>query len=321
MGIVSRLIANCRRWIRRLSPWSDNKGEQFNWPTGTFVSLDPDRIADDLKLIEKAELNGTLNLPTKTDTIFDGPQQEVRVEINSGVANTIADANVRVAEFTKQIRAVNVESDVRSLQELPGALRRSIESWLETEDINDALPQLRQTFESAKEALQRFKQRHGLVRPPMAVERGFWTTVILFSLMLQVLVNANFFANAHPQGFLGGVIYAGLFAFLDVVVAFLLGNGVRQCNRRELLYRVRGWISVSLALFWCLCFNLFVAHYRVAMQSPDFLKNPAFDPFATAYMSIVEAPFRLTDLSTVLLFAFGQSNIDNNENGKHEQSG
>ena len=200
MTLISRFRAACRRWVQRLSAWFARSPAKpdFNWPTGTFTPLDTDTIAADLDLDTKAALNGEHGLPHHTDTAFDGPQHQIIVEINNGVAQTIADANVRVAELSSHIRATNVDRNVQDLHNLPNDLERTATNWVDTEEITDALPQLRAHFASAKTALQEFKNRHGLVRPPMDVDRRFARTAVFFFLVLQVLINANFFADAHP---------------------------------------------------------------------------------------------------------------------------
>jgi len=144
--------------------------------------------------------------------------------------------------------------------------------------------------------LQFFMSEAGLVRdatyPDSKLEHF---AVILLIVVVECLMNAYFFSQAHSLGLLGGALQMALISVANVGVGVLIGAlGIRQLGDRKLSRRIVGFVSAGAFVVFLIGFNLAVAHYRdVLAVAPDV----AISMTVTALMN---QPFSLSFESSVL---------------------
>ncbi|KQW36580.1 hypothetical protein ASC76_18160 [Rhizobacter sp. Root404] len=121
---------------------------------------------------------------------------------------------------------------------------------------------------------------------------------LLFVLIvLEGACNATFFAQGLTTGLLGGFVWAGILAALNVTVAYLLGLfGVRYLNHRHFGWKLLGVLCSVAALAAMMAIGLGIAHYR------DALTSEALDPAKSASQAYMASPVQLADISSWSLF-------------------
>ena len=301
-----RLFETLRRWIRAIFPGSSEPPDGGIGPEGDFPPVDPVRLAKELKLEELAEKNGRHELPRTQDMQFDGPQQQVILRITDGVARTIAKENTVFVEFTRAIQQTvideSLESDIRAYSK---DFTAQFRNWV-AGNVTENLSVLRERVRALQRTVREFQERENFSRPPIDVNRMLLGLVVLWSAVFQAGANGLFFMGAHPQGFAGGMSRALIFAMTDIVVVCLLAMGARFWNARILWQRIAGGVAGVLVVIWCGVLNLFVAHYRMAMDPDALLSDPeSFTPFQEAITSFLSAPLGFNEVIAVGMFVLG----------------
>ena len=303
---MRNFFESLRRWLRSIFPGPSEPPDSGIGPEGDFPPVDVVRVAKELKLEEQAEKNAKHEIPRTVATRFDGPQEQVRLWITDGVASTIARENTTFVEFTRGIQQTvideSLESDVRAY---PAAFTAQFQQWVAT-NVTENLSALRERVHAVQRTVVEVQERAGLSRPPIDVDRGVLVLRVAACAAVQAAANALFFMGANEQGFIGGLGQAVMFALTDIAVVVCLGSLARHWNARIVWQRIPGGIAGVLVVIWCAGFNLFVAHYRMAMSAPEFLKDPVnFSPFLDAIETFGSTPFGISEVEALGMCVIG----------------
>ncbi len=99
---------------------------------------------------------------------------------------------------------------------------------------------------------------------------------------------------------------AAFLAALDIMLSFGFGYCVRWFNARDLWQRIAGCGAGALTAGWGIAFNLFVAHYRMAMDQEMFMNNPReFNAFPMALETLANSPLGVDQVDALFLFILG----------------
>jgi len=130
-----------------------------------------------------------------------------------------------------------------------------------------------------------------------------WQFILFFlvvPLVLESLLNGNFFAEASDFGLIGGAATAVIISALNIALGFFMGVGpARYCQHVK-----------SSHLFWALpayagmialivLFNLAVGHYREML-----IANPDSRSYQVM-LRVMESPFAIYDIKSVALVIIG----------------
>jgi hypothetical protein len=245
-------------WWRRLSR---RKVEPFDFTQANFPRIDVDKEAEYLRIDHEADRQGQRELPPTTQTVFSGTEQKIVTHITGTIEVITANARVRMPALKQHIREFDPLSSVHRIQQLTDGLGGDLDRLLRSG--MDAVSKSRQDRDRQRDEFQRFRSENKLVREPVyPSERWPHYAWLLAVLVFESIGNSVFFYQTATLGITGGVLYAAMFAAIDVVCVSLLGRGVGCILHVKVAWRVLGVGIWAVLLAWIVGFNLFVAHFR-----------------------------------------------------------
>lgn len=138
----------------------------------------------------------------------------------------------------------------------------------ETDDASDALA----THEATVIELQDFRSTHGEAigkRTPdikKNVEQAI--AILLFIMIIEGCFNALLFKDAQSSGLLGGMMIAFAVSSVNVLFGVVGGYiGLRNLNHQKTFMKVLGGIVLAIAVSAGIFLNMYVAHFRDAVES------------------------------------------------------
>jgi hypothetical protein len=264
------------------------------------------RLKRELRVLEGAQDDGRRNQPSTHATAPNAAEGLIVGRIATGLrelnawlaaqmghAATIAQKRVPEALTPEQARA---EIDSRISQVL--AERRS-----------DLVALREQELETQRD-LNYFRRRHGLNRAASYRESTLLPFAILVgAFVLESFVNAFLLRRISEQGWVGGVVLAGVISLVNISLG-VFGGGVgwRLAGHKFPLQRTIGWAvtvgALVLAFFW----NIYAAHFReVAEAAADAGTQSTLAGHAVDALAHIKAHgiLGLTSLFSWGLFALG----------------
>lgn len=247
---------------------------------------------------ERAAKNGTARAEaTSLQLIFVQNLNDLNTQAHANVAEARAIREGRPQNFKDTIE--NENSKTRNgLAELQAQLAGESDFLLD---------ERRQAFVD----LNTFKHKNNLVRSAdIDGTTGKHLAVFSAVWLIETLVNGVFFAQTNEQGFLGGIIQAGLFAFVNLAVAAVVGSVLKFKNHKSLLLRISGWLGAALGLFVITAWNGLIGHYRNALGNA---LREGLDAGIEVWDNVAilavsnwrESMWGVTDLESAVLIALG----------------
>src|SRR5690606_29751191 len=164
---------------------------------------------------------------------------------------------------------------------------------------------LRNELRIADKDLATFQRKNKLDRGAITTsgsKRFLKVAFLLAVFVIEWLFNGSFLAEGSRMGFVGGVIAAAVFAFLNVGVAFVLTMwGIKNLNHSSYVRKLYGFVALIAYIVLGLTINLLLAHYRE-------LSGNTIDGFGIgveAWQRFWNDPVGLQDLNSWMLFGFG----------------
>ncbi|MGL5027172.1 MAG: hypothetical protein ACRC6P_14520, partial [Shewanella oncorhynchi] len=222
-------------------------------------------------------------------------KQEMEKRAIQAKARIQQDANFKEMEIAN----LSLERDLADLAALPETYANTINR--EYQETESELKELKVQYMVALDDLHAFKRQHGLRREadyPLSKTKA--VGLLLFMLIVETVLNANFFAQGSDLGFLGGAFQALVISVLNVCIGCMVGAFIlRWKNHISAPRRLLGLIGAILFGILALIGNVFVGHYRDAMSiDPD---NGA----RVAVQQFLAGPFALQDFNSWVLVALG----------------
>jgi len=270
----------------------------------TFDPIDfPAYVNEDLILDymvkDKAVDSGRRNSPSEAATSLDSNELDFLHKIE-----TIAvQSTLKVGEST---RALRDSIDSLSITERADKIDKVLEGFESEVQVKFA-PQLnelegyRVDAINAEKDLAEFKKDNALRRTASYPESNVLTFSILgFTLLVETFCNGFFFAKGSDLGLLGGVVEAVVISLINISLGFIFGRFIFcENNHISSVRKKSGAVFSLLFIVAAIIFNLFIAHYRAALEaSPDQATLLAIETFKSGILSI-------SDVGSWLLFLFG----------------
>lgn len=239
------------------------------------------------------------DLPPSDAHSVDAQELQIRQEMEKRAIQAKAriqqDANIKEMDITN----LSLERDLADLTALPETFVNTINR--EYQETESELKELKVQYTVALDDLGAFKRQHRLQRGadyPLSKTKA--VGLLLFMLIIETVLNANFFAQGSDLGFLGGAFQALVISVLNVSVGCMVGAFVlRWKNHISASRRLLGLIGAILFGTLALVGNLFVGHYRDAMGIN------ADDGARVAVQQFMAGPFALQDFNSWVLVALG----------------
>jgi hypothetical protein len=267
----------------------------------SFLQLNVQKGAKDLKLAERGRERGARNEPSADSEALDDVENEVIEFIEGEVKKAHAALLDDLSTYAHRLHALDLEGRFSTIE---AAAMDGISSFRsEVSRGLDSLSSLGRRLSELEQEMRDFRSEHGLRRtahyPSIAGKVWRWGLIALLFLA-EVAGNSYFLAKGSAYGLIGGFAEAVIIAFLNLGVAMAIGFfGLRQAWHRALWRKTVGFLSLLAWLAFATSFNLFVAHYREA--AGVFLEGGG----AIALQALKAAPFGLTDFQSWVLFGIG----------------
>lgn len=287
------------RLLERLKHWATASTRSV--PAPRHPDLHPinvPKLANELKLKEQAQRLGAGGIPAADAEALCGPEAAVVQKIETYRQGYFDWAVARQNLLSADIGKLQVTSDVNRALHADQEFKRKAAKALSERDAD--LRTMAQSAAKAQSELDAFRTRHGLEREARIPSGGrlfFLYSILGLVVIIEGLVNANFFAHGMDSGLLGGLMMAMLLATVNVALAFTLGKlVVRYVFHRNLAVKVVGGVCVLGAIGLVMAIGFGIAHFR------DSLQAEAAQPAQAAYAALVSGALP-HDVMSWLLFA------------------
>jgi hypothetical protein len=230
-----------------------------------FPPLDVEQIARELRLDERAETAGRAGQPQAQS---DGPDM-VELDILDHIERLARKAHEvylsQIDHYEGRIRRAIITSDLRVQIEAAGS---NALADIKAEIIHhqNTLNLLLQAVGNREEEFRRFRERHGLTRPPKNLspdDRTLALLVLLVIVLLESILNGMFFAEGSEAGLIGGVVQALVLSILNVGVAALYAlYGYPYLFHRRRALQAAGVLATVAFALWLIGLNLAIGHFR-----------------------------------------------------------
>ncbi|MEE9380806.1 MAG: hypothetical protein V3V03_05315, partial [Hyphomonadaceae bacterium] len=186
-------------------------------------------------------------------------------DIRRGLGTWFGETRSSVRNFITDCTPVDVSPD--PLREAIKAEESDLRHY-ETDDVIDA----RERHEATVVELSEFRQKHhsriGERTPDIKKSIEQAIAILLFILIIEGCFNALLFKDAQSSGLLGGVLVAFGVSAVNVLFGVCAGFfGFRYLNHPKKPVRIFGGAVAAAFVSLGIFLNLFVAHFRDAVES------------------------------------------------------
>ncbi|GLR45546.1 hypothetical protein GCM10007880_60640 [Mesorhizobium amorphae] len=229
-----------------------------------FPSLDVDKIARDLDLVDQGTARGEQDQPPSWSKAIDEVEHSIveRVHDEKKTAHQILEDTLHL--YSGRVANLGLEEQFGLLQQ---AHTSSLSSFKGEIAIGlDTLHARRTDLHEATSELATFRKNHRLERVAR-LQHGtahlFRIALLVFLFLVETYLNGSFLAKGNDQGFLGGATEAFAFSFVNIVSALIFAIFcVRLVTHRSVAVKLVGTASILLYVCIALGINLLLAHYR-----------------------------------------------------------
>lgn len=260
--------------------------------------IDIDSLSRELDLEKEGWMLAVQNLPAADQTVLTMPEAKVVQRIEKSRREAVAWASGRLDSINEALSSRDVTVLVNHALSVERTFERNAMSRLSEHEL--LVKELANHAAIRNRELEQFKQRHGITRPATYPEGSavFARYALLLALIVvEGIANAYFFSRGLESGLIGGFIAAGLFAAVNLLVAFVVGKfGVPYVCHSQIVLKLFGIAAALFGVVWVISMGLTIAHFR------DALVGGIAEPARAAWTAFRAAPFELQDIMSWLLF-------------------
>lgn len=273
------------------------RGNRFDPTLVRFPDINVDLVAKRLRLARRGKEDGEKGIPGPDKKTLTKAELDAIAEVEALRKEALNNFDDELRTYKSRVS--EARSDTSNIKLKIADAAHGLER-LENEYGNHLQTALVRVKES-QQKLDAFRSRHGVIGPP-AVRSNVFLTVsfISFMLLLESILNAQFFAKRNELGLVGGVLQAGMISAINIVIGYLAGVYARHKNLKGFSSKCLGLGAVFMWLALALAFNFAVAHFRDALEA-----NSWNDALKLAISTLAEKPIELASLDSWMLFLIG----------------
>lgn len=260
--------------------------------------IDVDKIAKELNLVGDAKRFGEAGLPTSDAKALCGPEAAIIQRVEK-IRQDYADwAVLRLNILSENMSRHNVTKEINGARQMDQEFERKAAAIMTEKDT--LLRELGASAVQSQREINEFKKLHHLsrdARPPPFAASFLAYAIVLLLMIIEAILNANFFAQGLDTGWLGGFTQALTLAAVNVIIAFIMGKFiVRYVHHIKLELKMIGWVGLGFSLILLVLIGSGIAHYR------DSLTSGSLEPAKVALATFSNHPFELKDFFSWVLF-------------------
>lgn len=269
--------------VRRLVNKTQFAPHQYAVGVETFPRLNLDHISRQLRLVELGAERGAAEDPPATERGFDDVEDRVIDYVRNKQAEAQAAFEEQRQTYNQRLAKLGFHSVVGEIDEAAKSASAEIEA--EAEKARDLAGELRRDVAAAEAEWTAFRSAHGLDRRARYPEGlGAWVLrigVLCAIVLIEALMNGYFLGQGNDLGLIGGWFEAGMIALVNVAMGLMAGLfPARWVSHRSPGRKGFGWLLLAVWFGLAVLFNLWVAHYRAALEGlaerPDAVASQTF---------------------------------------------
>jgi uncharacterized membrane protein YvlD (DUF360 family) len=231
----------------------------------TFVPLDVEQVARELRLDERAERSAVAGQPPADADGPDSAELDVLGKIEACARKACEQYLSQRDQYERRILRSAITPDLQV--QIEGAAAKALSDF-KAEIIHDQnqLHALLRAVGNREDEFREFRERHFLNRLPKNVSRGeriLAFLLLLVLVLLESILNGMFFAEGSEAGLIGGVVQALVLSILNVGVAALYAvYGLPLVFHRRGGIKLIGALVTLMFAIWLGGLNLAIGHFR-----------------------------------------------------------
>ena len=232
-----------------------------------FIQLDRVAASEELKLKERGEEQGKLNLPPSSMDAFDNVESEITAHISDHYSRAQIDAANNVRTYDTRLGSLALLSSIASIK--AEASRASGDFKAEVGNALNRLSNSRDAITSSYEELREFRNETGIRRPAHPASPAVATYGAIFmSWVLESGMNTFLLKQNDSMGLLGGAVAAATVGAINILGSAFVGRQVwPRTNLRDPLMRSLAWVGVATWFVLMIIWNLLAAYFRDAKSA------------------------------------------------------
>lgn len=232
-----------------------------------FIQLDRATASDQLKLVERGEQQGALELPAASMDAFDNVESEVVAYVGEHYSRAQIDAANSVRTYDARLSGLTLLTSISSIRS--EASRAIGDFQAKIQNAQNRLSNSRDAIESSYDELREFRKEHGLRRPAHPASPAFATYGTIFmAWVLETGMNAFLLRQNDSMGYLGGVVAAATVGAINILGAAYVGRQIwPRTHLKDSVKRALAWLGVGVWLVLMVCWNLLAAYFRDAKSA------------------------------------------------------
>jgi len=291
-GVLFRLYEIIKNWLFR----TPKAAYEVAHPT--LNPIDIEQLSVELRLKDEGQRLGAQGIPEQSSTVLSGPEMTVLHRVEKQRQEYMQWGAIRLANVNNDIHSCNLIQRINKALAAGQSFESNVNAVITRRDSQ--LERLAQAKHRRQVELEQFKVMNGLTRDakvPGKLSKWSKRAALLVCVLVEGLLNANFFAQGLDDGLVGGFFYAFLLALVNVSLAFVIGRHlVPYVVHRRSGLKLVGVLGLALMLVCVGGVGLAIAHFR------DTLTVGAPDAAVVTLRTLTESPFELHDIMSWLLF-------------------
>ncbi len=241
------------------------------------LSINPAQVSSHLDVEAKARVEGTTNNPPTDSITFDAPQSEILAHFTEALKE-IRDGYIG--------RLNRIRNERKELADKINIARTRDQFQQVADDVEATLMQLRVDHEGELTSalnsrgrsirhLNFFRSEHNLITIEPRYPTSMWEHLswVFVAAGIEWILLSYFYKDIGTGGYFEGFFYALIFSVVNLLLAIIFGNVLRQINHRSLRRKFLGSVGVLVCAIAFLLVTMLVAHFRYAAQ--EFVEEQA----------------------------------------------
>ena len=297
-----------------ISSFTHDKTGIYDPGTQSFRQLDPNKISQQMKLVETGKERGKANLPPPGTSVPDDIEQKISSLVKSHEREAIEICNENNKVLLSRLKNLNTQPKLNELATIADKAQADFD--LQVHQTGFALYNLRLKVTKTEEELEDFKKKHKLERSAVYQRSPLkFYAVLAIILLIETSLNAYFFSKQNEFGYLGGASIAIILSVINIAIGLFAGNfGYRFLHHVRSSVKAIGGLIITTCFISLFLFNLGAAHFRDAITNAPALeiskdtvnvetKKPS--PEIIALQNLKQAPLEVADIKSYLLIILG----------------
>ena len=286
---------------------------KFKMPNIEFHAVFDDekvrKVDRELSLVTKAKKQASENLPPP-DAKELSPDEDLIIlrykEVIEGVRWAAYEQIEKIKTFTTKV--IGLLYGGVDLEKYELEYRKEVSDIVgnRKNDVYEAKKEL----DVAEPKYKHIIDDYDIKRPPIYRDTSKTLQILVILIFAESVLNSFLYFDAHPSGFLGGVMIAFLVSLSNVLISFFVLGFlcIRAMINPESINRAFISFGIFLSGLAIILINLFASHYRDALSDC----RTSLDPYSCASSAVdntipifIDNPLGIDSFTAALLFFIG----------------